>query len=150
MENRITKLKKFVENNLEEKDGGNWEYLIDPIIKDAISEFNESESQIFSTEILNWSEELLYHLADGIIFSENRFIDQDYLYCMIFSKTTDYENGRYLLQNFTAAFQELDSNKYTLEFMESLREKVIQFSKISIEDSHDFNKLFTEKIKNYR
>ena len=114
MENRITKLKKFVENNLEEKDGGNWEYLIDPIIKDAISEFNESESQIFSTEILNWSEELLYHLADGIIFSENRFIDQDYLYCMIFSKTTDYENGRYLLQNFTAAFQELDSNKYTL------------------------------------
>lgn len=146
MKDRIANLKKFIENNLEEKDGGHWEYLIDPIIKNAISDFNKKESENFATEFLNWDEKIIFHLADGIILSENEYINKDYLYCIIFSKTSDSENGEYLLENFMAAFQGLDSTKCSLEFLKSLRKKVIEFSKISINESHAFNKLYEEKV----
>jgi hypothetical protein len=46
----------------------------------------------------------------------------------------------------------LDPKKCSIEFVEKLRDKVIQFSKISITESIEFNKLYVEKlaeIKNY-
>lgn len=146
MKDVIVYLKNYIEKNLNEKDGGRWEYIIHPVIRDTINSLSENESQIFSVEILNWKEEILYHLADEIIFSENKYIDKDYLYCIIFSKTSNRENGEYLLQNFTAIFEDLDSSKCTLKFLENLKEKVVEISKIPISESDDFNKLYEEKI----
>ena len=51
---KIAYIKKYIEDNLKEKDGGRWEYIIRPEIRDIINDLNEFESEVFSNEILNW------------------------------------------------------------------------------------------------
>ena len=152
MEDDIKYLKSYIDKKLKDKDGGNWEYIYRPEIRYLIDNFNKQESEKFNAEIPNWSEEIKYILADEIIFSENKYLDKDYMYCEIFSKTENAEYGEYLLQNFTSIFKDLDPKKCSIEFVEKLRDKVIQFSKISITESIEFDKLYEEKlaeIKNY-
>ena len=143
----ISNIKKFIDRNLKDKDGGNWEYLYRPEIRYAIDCLNEIESQIFTKEILNWKEEVQFVLADEILFSKNEYIDKYYLYCVIFSKTTNIENGEYLLQNFIPAFYNLNSGKCSQEFFESIRKKVLLFSSVSFSQEHIFSKLYTEKME---
>lgn len=147
MEKAIKFLKNYIENNLKDEDGGNWEYIYRPEIRDLISDLNQQESEILSVEMLSWDEEIQFVLADEIADSENKYLDKCYLYCAVLSKTTDRENGEYLLENFMAIFNGLDSSKHPVDFLEKLREKVIEFSKAEIDESHIFHKKYTEKLK---
>lgn len=81
MSNEIESLKKYIENNLDES-GSIWELLISPDIIDLISNLNQTDSEKFSIEILNWNENVLYRLADEILFSKNEYIDKDYSFVL--------------------------------------------------------------------
>lgn len=125
MKNSIVQLKTYIEENLKEKRHGDyWEFDIYPEIKDAISELNEKESEIFSTEIFTWEEALLYRLADGIIFSGNTYIDPDYLYCKIFLKVKDKERLNYLVENLYGCFKKLDKKTKPLSFFLEMKDKL--------------------------
>lgn len=122
----ITSLKKDIENNLGES-SGYWEYVLQPNIRDYISNLNQTDSENFSIEILNWNENLLYRLADEILFSNNEYIDKDYLFCSIYLRTHDIENLDYLSQYIIPCFKNLNFEKVSLEFFLQMKEKMENF-----------------------
>lgn len=123
----ITYLKKYIERNLKNKDGGHWEYIVRPEIRDVINALNETDSERFSKEIFNWDEKTIYSLADEIIFGDNKYIDQDYLYCCIFLRISDTEKLDYLSQNLFACFNDLNLEKIPLDFFLQMKEKMKNF-----------------------
>ncbi|MFY0481041.1 hypothetical protein ACI6PS_00435 [Flavobacterium sp. PLA-1-15] len=148
MEESIKSLKNYIEANLKNEDDGSWEYVHRPIIRDIISNLNQTDSELLSVDILNWDEETQFFLVDEITDSKNEYLDKSFLYCSILLKTNNHENGEYLLENFLSMFNALDSSKCSIDFLEKLRAKVIEFSKAEINESHIFHKQYIEKLKN--
>ncbi|MEN2402491.1 hypothetical protein GKZ90_0022060 [Flavobacterium sp. MC2016-06] len=149
MTDRIINLKNYIKDNLD-KNGGIWEYVINLEIREGISELDESESEIFSIEILTWNETILYHLADGIIFSQNKYIDQDYLYCLIFLKINDKDKLDYLVENLYACYTNLDKETKPLDFFIRMRDKIKkEYDEIKVEDFFmlELNEIINKKNK---
>ncbi|MCD0475623.1 hypothetical protein LPB87_14585 [Flavobacterium sp. EDS] len=142
----ITYLKKYIERNLNKKDGDHWEYIVRPEIREVINSLNENDSERFSIEILNWDEKTIYPLADEIIFGDNKYIDQDYLYCSIFLKTYDKENLDYLAQNLFNCLDDLNFEKIPLDFFLQIKEKIKYLFQVKNEDEDDFIKKVNEVI----
>jgi len=153
MSNEIESLKKYIENNLDES-GSIWELLISPDIIDLISNLNQTDSEKFSIEILNWNENVLYRLADEILFSKNEYIDKDYLFCSIYLRTHDKENLDYLSQYLFNCYNGLNFEKIPLDFFLQLKEKVKNFYIIrngeeNIQDIiRPLNDIINKKMKN--
>lgn len=149
----ITYLKKYIEQNLDKKDGGHWEYIIRPEIREVINSLNENDSERFSIEILNWDEEIIYHLADEIIFGDNKYIDQDYLYCLIFLKINDKEKLDYLSENLFSCYNALNFEEIPLDFFLQMREKIKTLYRIKNEEENEddfikpLNDIINEKMK---
>ncbi|UTN05375.1 hypothetical protein L0669_05555 [Flavobacterium bizetiae] len=149
----ITYLKKYIERNLKNKDGGHWEYIVRPEIRDVINALSETDSERFSKEIFNWNEKTIYPLADEIIFGDNKYIDQDYLYCCIFLRTHDKEKLDYLSENLFATFNLINVEKTSLEFFLQMKEKIKNIYSIKDEnENEDFfikplNDIINEKMK---
>lgn len=143
----ITYLKKYIEQNLDKNNGGHWEYIVRPEIREVINSLNENESKRFSIEILNWDEEIIYHLADEIIFGDNKYINQDYLYCIIFLRINDKEKLDYLSENLFACYNALNCEKISLDFFLQMEEKMKNFYIIKNgEENDDFIKLLNDVI----
>ena len=153
-EDDITYLKKYIERNLKNKDGGHWEYIVRPEIRDVINALNETDSERFSTEIFNWDEKTIYPLADEIIFGDNKYIDQDYLYCCIFLKINDKEKLDYLSQNLFACYDGINFEKTPLDFFLKMKEKIKNLYNIKDEEENEdyfikpLNEIINEKMKN--
>ncbi|WP_431243577.1 hypothetical protein ACQ9BO_02945 [Flavobacterium sp. P21] len=126
MSDKIAGLKKDIESNLGSSSGF-YELVFQPYIRDFISNLNQTDSENFSIEILNWNEDLLYHLADEILFSNNEFLDKNYLYCSIFLRTYDQENLEFLSQYLYDCYDDLNIEKTSLDFFVQLKEKVEKF-----------------------
>ncbi|MDR6760698.1 hypothetical protein J2Y38_000896 [Flavobacterium sp. 2755] len=126
MNDGIEALKKYIENNLGESSGC-WEYVLHPNIRDYISNLNQTDSEKFSIEILNWNEDVLYQLADEMLFSNNEYIDKDYLFCSIYLIINDIENLDYLSQYIIPCFKNLNFEKVSLEFFLQMKEKMKNF-----------------------
>lgn len=139
MEEILTYLKNYINEKLNEKKDdpkkqGYWEYIYRPEIRSVIDSLNESESERFSTNLENWSEDIQYVLADEILFCDNNYIDKILLYCEIFSRTTKPEYGEYLLENFVPVFKNLNSENCSLHFLKDL-------------DIKQFNSQMYQKVK---
>ncbi|MTH17796.1 hypothetical protein [Flavobacterium sp. LC2016-01] len=152
MSDQIASLKKYIESNLDES-GDFWEYIIRHDVIDFISNLDQKDSENFSIEILNWNENILYRLADEILFSKNEYIDKDYLYCFIFLKTYDTEYLDYLSQNLFSCFNDLNLEKIPLDFFLQMKEKIERFYiiKNGKENVNDFtrslNDIINQKMK---
>ncbi|WP_427871450.1 hypothetical protein [Flavobacterium sp. MMS24-S5] len=154
MDEDITYLKKYIERNLNKREVGHWEYIVRPEIRDVINVLSETDSERFSKEIFNWDEKTIYPLADEIIFGDNKYIDQDYLYCCIFLKINDKEKLRYLYENLFAAFNLINFEKISLEFFIQMKEKIKNLYNIEDEKENEdyfikpLNDIINEKMKN--
>jgi len=78
---------------------GDWEYIHTPYLENSLSNLNEVESKNFSNNIWKWDEFHLFEIADPIIFSHNKYLNEDYLYIRIFSKIKNIEYLDYLFEN---------------------------------------------------
>lgn len=152
MGDEIASLKNYIEVNLDES-SSLWELVIRPDIIDIISSLNQIESKKFSTEILSWNENILYRLADEILFSENECLDKDYLFCSIYLRTHDKENLDYLSQYIIPCYKHLNFEKISLDFFLQVKEKmenfyIIKNGKENIEDfMKELNDVINEKMK---
>ncbi|GEM_PF-26293 len=126
MSDEITSLKEYIETNLERSSGA-FEYVIQPNIRNIVSNLSETDSEKFSIEILNWNEDVLYHLADEILFSNNEYLDKDYIYCSIFLRIKNKENLDFLSQYLYDCYRGLNFEKIPLDFFLQLKEKVEDF-----------------------
>ena len=123
---KISGLKKYIEDNLDKMDSSDGEYIHSPYIEEIINSFTEEESLFFSNEIENWSEEIAYEVADPIIFGKNTFINQDYLYCLIFTKTSRLDESQYLMENLWSCVSALNNEKKSVEFLKKIRTRIIE------------------------
>lgn len=126
MSDEIASLKNYIETNLGES-SSLWELVLQPDIIDFISNLNQADSEKFSVEILNWNENILYRLADEILFSRNEYIDKDYLFCSIYLRTHDKENLDYLSQYIIPCYKNLNFEKISLDFFLQVKEKIENF-----------------------
>ena len=126
MSNEIASLKNYIETNLCES-SSLWELVLQPDIIDFISNLNQADSEKFSVEILNWNENILYRLADEILFSRNEYIDKDYLFCSIYLRTLNEENLDYLSQYIIPCYKNLNFEKISLDFFLQVKEKIENF-----------------------
>lgn len=114
IEHSFSYLKSYIEKHLDD-DCGNWEYVHSPHITSVIGSMNAEQSKEFSREIWALPEQYKYELADPIIFSDNKFIDQHHLYCRIFSELRDFEHLEYLVQNLAACYNGQNPNDLSIE-----------------------------------
>lgn len=152
MKYEIADLKKDIENNLG-LSSDYYELVLQPYVRNFIDNLNQTDSEKFSLEILNWNEDVLYHLADEILFSKNEYLDKDYLYCSIFLKTNNNENLDYLTQYLFNCLDDLNFEKIPLDFFLEMKEKMrdfyIQKNKENIDNFiRPVNDIINEKIKN--
>ena len=117
---KLLSLKEYISENIGD-DCGNWEYVHEPYIKSLVGNLNEDESEVFSNAIWDWDNSIIYELADPIIFGENKYLKQDYLYCRIFSEINDFDNLDYLAQNLGPCFYSIKPEDYDIEMFKKIR-----------------------------
>lgn len=95
---KVQEIQSYISKNKED-DPGSWEYGHTPYLTDILSGLNEKDSELFSIEVLNWSEYHMFEMADPIIFCDNNYLENDFLYIQIFSKIKNDEYLEYLVEN---------------------------------------------------
>lgn len=118
--NRISLLKEYIKDKIGD-DCGNWEYMHRPYIKSVVGSLNEKESIEFSQVIWDWKNSFIYELADAILSSGNKYLQEDYLYCKIFSIIEEFESLEYLAENLGACFYLLKPEEYDIEMFKKMR-----------------------------
>ncbi len=88
--------------------GGEWEYIHSPYIRDYLSHLNKEEAEKFSLQVLSWKDDFhLYRIADDIIFCNNSFLRQQFLFAQIFILIEDTEYLDCMLENLNPTLEEL-------------------------------------------
>jgi len=88
----------------------------------------------------------LFELADPILFGENKYLDRDYLYSLIYLHVTEKNNCEYLLDNLVATILDLKTENCSFEFLNRLKEKLIIDTKLSFRNNDIAIKVIEDKI----
>lgn len=130
----ITYLKKYIEYHLDDQ-GDYWAYMHDPHLTECISSLNEEDSKNFSKVIFEWEEEIRNKLADPILFGENKFIDQTFLYYELFSTMDDLEKIEYFVENMIIYIPDFPLEKWMLcdlDFIQALKHNIERASETDL------------------
>ncbi|WP_342645034.1 hypothetical protein [Mucilaginibacter sp. CSA2-8R] len=136
--NSILSLRRYIEEHLHEN-GEAWEHQHLPFIIGIVSAFNKSEANFFSQTIWTWPPKVLFELADAILNGGNPHLDENYIYCKIFSLTDDIEDLDYLAQNLGAYFYSAKPQSFDAELLIAIKLKLIQVLDITRDQTWEKN-----------
>lgn len=121
----VLDLRYFIEDHLDD-DCGTWEYQHSPYIRSIVSSFNADESDFFSRAIWTWPSKVLYELADAILNAETPYLNENFMYCRIFSLIDDVEDLEYLAQNLSGGFYSLQTDVLDLGILSAIKTRLIR------------------------
>lgn len=101
--NKIEALRDYLEVNKSDKEGDSWIFGHNPKITAFLNGFSKEEYNRLKSEVGEWSDAILYHLADPIFDVKGGVIDGAYMYCQLFEQINNHEYLEYLIQNLSAA-----------------------------------------------
>ncbi len=134
----IFSLRHYIEEHLHES-GEAWEHQHLPFVIGTINNFNKSEADFFSQIIWTWQPKVLYELADAILNGGNQHLDEDYIYCKIFSLIDDIEDLEHLAQNLGAYFYSAERQSFDTELLIAIKLKLIQVLDITRDKTWEKN-----------
>lgn len=141
-EDKIKALYQYIEDNVSDTESDSWYHGYDPIIISHLDHFSATDCKKLVSEIRNWKENILIHLADPFLAVSNPDLDGYFLYCQIFLETTDFTNQEYLLGNIHLV-NAIPKGSQPLGFYLELEEKMTGINK-KLNGNYDFS---AEQIK---
>jgi hypothetical protein len=141
-EDKIKALYEYIETNASDTEGDSWYHGHDPIIISHINNFSATDCEKLVSEIRNWKEDILIHLADPFLDISNPGLDGYFLYCQIFLEITDITNQEYLLGNIHLV-NAIPKGSQPLVFYRKLEQKITSINN-TLNGNYDFS---VEQIK---
>lgn len=141
-EDKIKALYEYLETNASDSEGDSWYHGHNPVIISHINNFSTEECIKLVSEIKNWKEDILIHLADPVLDISNPDLDGYFLYCRIFLKIADLTNQEYLLGNIHLV-NAIPKGSQLLDFYLELEQKITCVNK-KLNGNYDFS---VEQIK---
>lgn len=122
---QIAALKAYLEANCDDQEGDSWIFGHGPKITAFLNNLSREEYDRLQAAIGGWSDDILYHLADPMLDTQDGLIDGGYMYCLIFVQVTKLEFLEYLIQNLAAAVWQIKA-PYSPAFLERILKQAIR------------------------